>query len=222
MNRVLPAILSLCGLSAFLFADIIVLYDAGEPGASEQTAVATTVIAQVEASLFDTSPAQQPLQIEGGTVQGSPPSPGNLFNNDLWNVSDDSRFYEFTVTVSNGFGLDVQSLEFWERSGVNRATNIFVRYSVDNFENDLLRIEPPDGFAWENVNVDLASSGVNSGLTGSVTFRIHAQGTPEAETRFQVDHVQLNGQVIPEPASVALLLLSFGALALLRHRFRRG
>ena len=210
-----------------LYAAIIVQYDAGEGSGEAFQTNAPSILApeQVEATLLTTSPDQF-LEYADATFfgGGAAPTADNAFTTTNWNSPGDDRYFEFSVTVSNGFALDLQSLELHERNFSTSPTNWFVTYNVDNYTGDLFRsniVGTTGGFASNRV---VLTGSENDALTGTITFRINAQGDSglNPAARVMIDNIQLNGEVvaIPEPSSLILLGLSLAGLAAYRRSRR--
>lgn len=137
-------------------------------------------------------------------------------------------YISFTVTPSVGYQLNLTNLTFnastsW--GGSTPATwNVALYSSVGGFTSSaqLHHYGEPDGStgnAWVPQNVDLSSAAFQ-GLTGTIEFRIYFwDGAGGSTSNVRVDDIVLNGaaELVPEPASVALLGLG-GAAALIRRR----
>jgi hypothetical protein len=136
-------------------------------------------------------------------------------------VSDLSRYFEFTVSVSNGYFLTLQDVDFWQRSGPSRITNFVVRTSVDGFSSDVVSSPPPGGFSWENTAATMGGATYDV-LTDPVTVRLYGQGA-SSSSQWQIDHIVVNGTVnlIPEASTTGLLILGLGSVFLFRRRAHR-
>ncbi len=139
-------------------------------------------------------------------------------------------FIEFTVEPESGWVMTLTDISLdwavWIDSS-NPAANLTsagaVRSSIDGFTTNLLEwenfTEPPDEpiitpFTTESASLD----GSFTNLTEPVDFRIYFAGDKDAQSnRGQLwDNIVIEGDVIPEPASLALL--GMGGLLLLRRR----
>ena len=115
------------------YADLLVLYDAGQGGVGINTDFFTTsptqVVAHLTADNLTVSPAQDPVNPPQPTIgSGAPPSTDNYFNEDDWAVTDDSRYYQVGITVEDGYVARLNSLTFWERAfGAALPTTSYAR-----------------------------------------------------------------------------------------------
>lgn len=209
-------------------ADVIALYDAGDDGVSGSsglgvgaTNTAATVADHVTASTFGISPGDTIVFVSQSGVNQSPDSPDNAFGGIGFDVTDDSAFFRFTLTVEDGYGMNLDGISFWLRPGFspNNSTGYFVRISSDNFADDIASVNSaslPNNNTW--TFLDLALSGPTvTGLTGTNIFHINASGP---WTGVIIDHVMLEGSIamIPEPASIALFMTAIGGLFAFRRR----
>lgn len=136
-----------------------------------------------------------------------------------------NQFMHFTMTILNPSDyVDLTNLTFQTtRTGGRGVIDLAVRSSVDGFASDLTlddTIIDNTSATFETHTVDLSGAAFDN-LTSPVEFRIyfdrrHANGNGGSGTSF--DNIALNGELIPEPSSAALLCL--GALGLIARRRR--
>ena len=123
--------------------------------------------------------------------------------------SGDRGFFIVTNGPSDGFGYDAPT----NAEYVNVAAG-----SVVNFDKNVDSVRNTSAGTGEFTpySISLADSDFQN-LTQAVTFRLYATSDGTGST-VQFDNFALNGEVIPEPASLALLGL--GGLMLLPRRKR--
>jgi hypothetical protein len=219
MRKWLVGIL-LIGITASVRADILIQY--AFPQNVDQTNLATTVAASLSASLFNvysnaTSYAT-PSHLAYGTV-GNPAANANKSGNIWLGQSATNGFYGFTLSIDPGYSVDITDVRFDGRATGTGVTNYLTQYSTDNLNFFTLGSGTyANDSTWRT---NICNTSVPSGLTGTTYIRIYGFG--QNSGGFNVDNVTLNGTVmaIPEPASMALLVLGLGALAFARKRFTR-
>lgn len=140
---------------------------------------------------------------------------------------DDYAF--FTVAITPGTTYDFTNLTFKHSiqiaSGATAPFNstIIVRSSLDGYASALGTFQLGSDVAGGpytapvNPSVDLAAY---TGVSGTVEFRFYIQDDGDHTNNVtRIDDIQLNANVIPEPAS-GVMLLGAGALAAFRRRRR--
>ncbi len=204
---------------AFLVAGAIFLVVSGTASAaiitqytfydSGDTYSATTEASNITASDYDTNASNRAFSSDVPTG-GGPTS----ITSDGWNVAD--KYYFFSLTVDGGYELTLDSLTFDYSADASGVDTYDVRYSTDGFGSSTSigsGALTKDG-TWYSV---AANTGLpDTGLTGTVSFRMYGSGANSAGKDWLHDNVTVNGSVIPEPATLGLLVL--GGLTLLRRR----
>lgn len=221
------ALLSFAGVGT-VQADVVV-YDFGTVGSPSWAADTT---ANVSANDFSTTAIMGPHA--GGAWNGSSNgidevngNPAPAFaqkprgGDDQAAAFANDAYWTFTVTPDSGFSMDLESLTFdlLTRNSI-RPIGYYLASSVDGFDtpigsavNDLHQAD------WDTKTFDLSGSQYQ-GLTDPVEFRLYQwdQGLGGSSgSAWNFDNVTLNGDVVPEPASLALLSAG-GLLMLVRRR----
>lgn len=154
----------------------------------------------------------------------APASAGNTFSSNGYNDGDESTNYFFTtLTVADGWQLDLTDFVVGLRRSNSGPTDINLRSSLDGFSSSLFQFDGSDG-GFQNEIIDLSGLGT---LTGSVEFRISGANASSANGTLRIGDysefptffdVQFEGDVslIPSPATAALL--GIGGLAAARRR----
>ena len=151
----------------------------------------------------------------------------NRFNATAWTVGgtesdtiNNNDYFTWTVNAQTGYRFDVTNIVFnWDRSSTG-PSNAFLRSSVDGFASDLATWDVSAGGSYQ---ADLSSAGLTN-LT-SIEFRFYGYraGSTLGSGGFEGtgDDLVINGTVIPEPSTLALISLAFGGLAVSRRLRRR-
>jgi hypothetical protein len=127
-------------------------------------------------------------------------------------------FFQFTVTPNIGFEMDLSSLTFGvARSGGSTPRGWVLRSSVDGFATNLATATIPTVIpTFTPESVDLSGAQFQN-LTAATTFRFYVY-SPSPASNLNFDDIVLNGSVtnqkIPEPGTVALVLLGVAGVAL--------
>ena len=215
MKRLVVTFVCILALAAFADADIIAQFTF--PTGVVQTNAATTIAGNVTPSLFNVYSNAVSFLTPATMIYsgGNPVSAANKSGNLWYGNSATNGFYGFTLTLDPGYALNVIDLRFDGRATASGVTNILAQYSVDNvtfftlgsgtYAND------------SNWHTNICNTSVPSGLTGTNYFRIYGFGTNGA---FNVDNVTMNGTVIPEPGSMALIGIGMLGLIILRRKVR--
>ncbi|PRY87131.1 T9SS-dependent choice-of-anchor J family protein [Mongoliibacter ruber] len=103
-------------------------------------------------------------------IRGSDINPTNALNSisgSNWSIGENA-YFEFGLTVDEGFEAKMAELLIATRSSNTGPGDLALRYSLDNFESDLITWSN-SGITFSNLRLDLSEL---PALTGSVRFRI--------------------------------------------------
>jgi hypothetical protein len=193
----------------------------------------------------------QPLNNTGGSTSG------RVFARFFEDIDSDA--FEFSVTIEDGFALNLQDVTFdagHRNGGLDELRVVYATESdfsdqviiggggagMGNRDGDLdagygtdvddtamgygddgnFNVLRPSGnnFSWNRyVNDDLDGT-EGQGLSGTVYFRVYAGGgkqNNDSDDTFYLDNITVRGDVVPEPATMAMLGIG-GLAALLRRR----
>lgn len=191
-------------------AELIVRYDAGDntnalADSTTPTADPSFQAEHVQGGAMGVSPAQQLIFISPPTFSMPVATPDNGFAATNWNVGGTTRYFEFAVTLLDGYSLNLETFNFDERSFANRPSAFGLRYSGDGFAANIGTGINDTG--WDPISFDISTNTV--AVSGSVTFRIFAQNAPNENATWHIDNIELNGTLvapIPEPATGGMAL----------------
>ncbi|MEX0653001.1 MAG: PEP-CTERM sorting domain-containing protein [Phycisphaeraceae bacterium] len=231
---VIAAVLApLAGAPSAANADEIAVYDFGTVAAptynSADADANSTATAFTRAAGLGTSGDNWPNTLNGiNTGDGNPApefaqKPTGVANSQAEALSNDS-YWSFTISPNTGFHVDLDSLTFDVLvANPSFPINYYVSSSVDGFDSPIGGVVTgaTGNYTVARDPIDLSGAAYQS-LTETVEFRMYLW-SPEsggtAGSRWGFDNVTLNGSVIPEPASLALLGAG-GLLMLMRRRCR--
>lgn len=188
-------------------ADTIVRYDLNPPGSSGTS----SSIAAVETHPDVTA---TPYTALAGSIS-------NLNDNHFLNGGDDRNDTiddavtndvagTFTVTVSDGKFLNLDSLDFVFESSNAVADDSFaihLRSSVDGFGSDIASVTRTNTVGTTTTNESFSLNiPALQGITGSIQFKLFLVSNADASTHYTRvrPDVVLRGAVVPEPGSIAL------------------
>lgn len=141
---------------------------------------------------------------------------------------------EFTLAPQAGYALNLASFSTQIAAEANGtpapfSVHLFLRSSLDDYASNLATASaslPASGSwansGWQGASADLSSAFVD--LDHSVTFRLYAYAETVDPTFLQIiriGHIQVEGAVIPEPATWAVMLGSMTFLLAVLARVRR-
>ncbi len=219
-------------------AAFVVTYDftGGSPNAVVTGDLADT--ARITASPFTfTSTTTETSASSGAGPDGGFSSAGNAFlrgdatgSTEAAALADDD-FFSFTISVNNAVvdRLDLSSFTFdfgGTATATGFTTNVYVQSSVDGFGtgNPVLFTDSQaiaanaDNASLNTANAVPVGTAAFDSLT-NVTFQFRFSDTATTSPQInRFDNVVVNGAVVPEPSTVAMLLGGLGLLAMLRRR----
>lgn len=202
-------VVGMAGLQCAAFAQLIMFSFNGAGGNEATFAV-------------DSQPANGTVSAMSRGSGLNPSSGSGTFSSRSWSTNstvDLTDYYRFSITPSNGYQLDLTSLELDERRSGTGIRQWSVRSDLDNFASDLSPspFSVPDNTA-TRTGQRIPLSGANfSRLRTEVEFRIYGYQAERSTGTWRIDNVKLAGQIalVPEPdgwligTSMALLSLGF-------------
>lgn len=152
-------------------------------------APAVDVTAQPANAVFSGYGSQGPLTC--ATANGV----FNYSGFDTTAVLDLTRYYNFTVTPSNCYGLDLSMIKFSHRlSGTGGTPTLRVRSSLDNFTSDLfVKQLAVNGTTYMLDTVHLTSAFDN--VTAAVEFRFFISDIGQSGSTYRHDNVTVYGNI---------------------------
>lgn len=171
--------------------------------------------------------------ISSGTIlflSGTSGSGSTIAHAGSWSTeeafNDSARYWEFSVTINEGYALDVTSLSF-ELGRTNAGPTLAaIQYSLNNFatpgttilQDFAITSTGANALDTSSIGDDLLPAGM---ISDSIAFRIWGYNAPSTGN-FRINDVVLTGNVsaVPEPGTVAAWCGLIGALAAAR-RIRR-
>ncbi len=139
-------------------------------------------------------------------------------------VTASTRYIQFTLAPESGTTISLSSITLDAAKGGTSSTRSFrLGYSTDGFTTatDLGGADfgsTPGAWAFGNFSFDVSAITALQTTSNTVTFRLFGK-VPGDNTQIGYDNITINGSVVPEPASLALLGL--GGLGLIGRRRNR-
>jgi uncharacterized protein (TIGR03382 family) len=154
----------------------------------------------------------------------------NSINAAGW-TGDATDYFSFGFTIASGFSANLDSLYLGSRSSGTGPGTVGIFSSLDNYASAIATINQAQGGNFVNSVINLSSLGT---VSGTVEFRVYAIGNGSANggttgsagtfrlTAYFANggfdrNLQITGDVIPTPGSLALL----GLAGLVAGRRRR-
>ena len=163
----------------------------------------------------------------------SRPNPNPASGNTVTDALNDGNFFTLSLTPNAGNALSLTSLTFDAFAATGgpseRSVYIFSDQAAFTAGNELftastvtgLPLIPYNGATADvNFSVDLSTIGALA-IDEAISFRFYLQ-TPVAGQNLAFDDITVNGSVIPEPASAALLMGGLGVAMLGLKRRRKA
>ena len=165
------------------FTNDVVFYDF-DLGTANFTNIAAYVAPQLSASIFarDTG--------TNTDYQGNPPS-GRAIGYTDWKTN--IHYFTFTVTVTNGYQLNLTGLTFDHYQSSSGPLNWFIRSSADGFASNLGSGVNTNNSLFATASISLSLSN----LTNSIIFQFHGTNASLATGTWRLDNVHLQGLVSP-------------------------
>ncbi len=216
MRRLLAVLVVLGFTAGMASADIIVQYTFGEIGAMTNTP-AVVHDDLLSASSFEVSAGSFSYGTATGTT-GGPDAPAIWTGG--WSEDENmGQYWGFSVTLQENWILDVDSVSWTYR--MTTAGPQQVRVDVWDGE-DWLTLGTSAVIrdaSWQpTLTIDNNPLASLTGTDGTVDFRLY--GYESGGGNWAIDNVTVEGSMIPEPGTMAMLGLGIGALALLRRRMK--
>jgi hypothetical protein len=120
-------------------------------------------------------------------------------------------FFTFNVDANAGFHMDLESLTFnVARGGAGTPRTYDIRTSLDNFATSMTGVVPIGTVrpTFTPVSIDLSAPQFQD-LTSPLTFQFRFF-TPGVSQNIDFDDITVNGEIVPEPGTLALLAVVAG------------
>ncbi|NCC52127.1 MAG: hypothetical protein EOM20_13040 [Spartobacteria bacterium] len=169
---------------------MLVNYDFGGPSIEDATLNPTYEAANIDGHAVVAGPALTSVEFKDNTG-GVPP----YYSAENWESSlHDQKYFQFAVTVTPGFSLDVASLSLsmFKKSGKG-PDEFRVRYSLNGTTFTDFGGEQSADYEdqWHNATVVQSLAA----LSGTVFFRIYGYGANAPDKAWRLDNLTLNGVV---------------------------
>ncbi len=153
-----------------------------------------------------------PIESNGyptGTNSGSPeyryiPNTTTTTSTGAASAVSSGSYISFTITPTAGNLLDLSSLTFnVARGGAATPRGVVVQTSADNFASNLLATDiATQRPTYTLENLDLSGAAFQNLSSFTVRYFAYTPGTGQS---LDTDDITINGAIIPEPSSIALL-----------------
>lgn len=199
-----------CWLSSPAAAAPLVRYEFNTSGSFAPT----TVTPGVTASDLLKGPGVSAAYWSSGTIAAN----SNAISDSLTTAISAGDYYEVQLTPPSGQSLSLTSFSFTYAATAGIGINYWARYygrsSVEGFGVNMSGATWPKEI-WATANPNSATVTVTLGagyadLTETISFRIYMtdRGSFDGSShQARIDNIQVDGEVVPEPAALALTLL---------------
>ena len=205
--------------SASLQADVLAQYDMETNGSR---VVASTVISDITSSNLVGNNLNAPASFTLANVDNTDDyitwsRAAGSAQTDVLGVLADSTYFSFTLTHDAGKSISIDSISFDGAAGTagpsDRQFYLLSDKTTYTSGNVLSSASTVTGSPLlpyntttfdQNFSVTLSGNSAFQNITDSVTFRLYI-ATPENSQNIGFDDITVNGSVIPEPGSYALL-----------------
>jgi hypothetical protein len=205
--------------SASLQADVLAQYDMETNGSR---VVASTVISDITSSNLVGNKLNAPASFTLDNVDATDDyitwsRAAGSAQTDVLGVLADSTYFSFTLTPDAGKSISIDSISFDGAAGTagpsDRQFYLLSDKTTYTSGNVLSSASTVTGSPLlpyntttfdQNFSVTLSGNSAFQNITDSVTFRLYI-ATPENSQNIGFDDITVNGSVIPEPGSYALL-----------------
>lgn len=135
---------------------------------------------------------------------------------------DLTAYFGFSITPGAGKTLDISGFDFDYKTenNANAPKKFEVRYSLTDFATDSGTSFASGSITTDGTVVTSSSSLALEDVAAAIGFRIYMFGAASSNRDGMIDNVKVSGDVIPEPATMALLCMGSGLLAVRRRRAR--
>ncbi|HQQ04631.1 MAG TPA: choice-of-anchor D domain-containing protein [Kiritimatiellia bacterium] len=145
--------------------------------------------ADLQPARIFTSLSVADLTVLGVTPATAAGESGNAVSYGYWNTA--TSYWEFAVTVQDGFRLTVQTIRFGSRATSTGPTDWALKYSGDGYASDLASGSLNNNGSFETISASLTS--VTN--TGAVTFRLYGSGASSYAGTWRLDNLSYTGKI---------------------------